>query len=138
MIRLLGVIITMSLFVPSGVAQASDPLQRCLDTAATQSEVNRCAREEVQRAQAELKDVYDTLLAVVGNDAQARAKIIAAEKAWVEYCTAYMEAMWPADDKRMYGSMFVARASIFGAKLTRQHIEDVKELLKKHSGQNAH
>jgi uncharacterized protein YecT (DUF1311 family) len=116
----------------------TDPLRRCLDTAMTQLEINRCMGEDVSRAEAELKEVYQKLLAAVANDAQAVAKITAVEKAWVAYRDAYIEAMWPADNKQTYGTIFPANARGLRAKLTRQHIENVKELLKEHSGGNAH
>jgi uncharacterized protein YecT (DUF1311 family) len=121
-----------------GFAQISDPLQRCLDTAMTQVEITRCMSEDVGRGEAELKDVYQKLLAAVANDPQAVAKITAAEKAWVAYRDAYIEAMWPSDNKQFYGSIFPANQRGLRAILTRQHIEDVKELLKEHTGGNAH
>jgi uncharacterized protein YecT (DUF1311 family) len=120
------------------IAQNSDPLQDCLKTAGTQAEINRCAREDARRADAALKDVNDKLLAAVATDPQAIAKITAAEKAWTAYRAAYVEAMWPNPDKRFYGTIYPTNADLLIASLTRKHIEDVKELLKEHTGQNAH
>jgi uncharacterized protein YecT (DUF1311 family) len=112
--------------------------QRCLDTAITQSEINRCFSEEVRRAELELKDVNQKLLTALAQDKQTIAKVTAAEKAWVAYRDAYIEAMWPAENKQAtYGTIFRANALGLRAKLTRQHIEDVKELLQEHSGGNA-
>lgn len=134
----LAAVLTFSLIAFPCVAQTPDPLRRCLDTAMTQSEITRCFSEDVARAEAELKDVYDKLLAAVDKDPGAVSKITAAEKAWVAYRDAYIEAMWPAENKQFYGSIFPANARGLRAQLTRQHIEDVKELLKEHTGGNAH
>jgi uncharacterized protein YecT (DUF1311 family) len=120
------------------LAQGSDPLHECLNTAMTQAEINRCAREEARRADAALKDVYDKLLAAVAKDPQAVAKIAAADKAWTAYRNAYAEAMWPAENKQIYGTIFPTNSALLYASLTRTHIDDVTELLKEHSGQNAH
>jgi uncharacterized protein YecT (DUF1311 family) len=135
---MLAALVALPLILAPYQSQASDELlRRCLDTAGTQLEITGCFSEEVRRAEAELKDVYVKLLAAVAHDAQAVAKITAAEKAWVAYRDAYIEAMWPAENKQsMYGSIFPANQRGLRASLTRRHIEDVKELLKEHSGQN--
>jgi len=134
----LAAVVALALITLPCFAQSSDPLQRCLDTAIPQSAINRCFSEEVGRVEAELKDVYQKLLSVLAQDANATAKVTAAEKAWVVYRDAYIEAMWPAENKQFYGTIFPANQRGLRATLTRQHIEDLKELLKEHTGGNGH
>jgi uncharacterized protein YecT (DUF1311 family) len=132
----LAAALALSLVAFPLMAQTSE--QRCLESAATRAEVNRCVSEEVRQVEAELNDVYDQLLIVLRYDATAVVKVRAAEKAWVAYRDGYIEARWPAENKQIYGSMLAAKAMQLRATLTRKHIEDVKELLDQHSKQNAH
>ena len=56
-------------------------------------------------------------------------KIRAAEKAWIVYRDAFMEAMYPAKNKQVeYGSVYPMEANDLLAELARRHIVDLKEL----------
>jgi uncharacterized protein YecT (DUF1311 family) len=67
----------------------------CNEKAKTQMEMNACASEEAARADGELNEVYRKVLAQAGRQEEAVAKIKAAEKAWITYRDAYMDAMYP-------------------------------------------
>jgi uncharacterized protein YecT (DUF1311 family) len=118
----------------AGVAQESAEYRACINRATTQMEMNTCAGDEAARVEARLNDVYHKLLAQASNQVEALAKIKAAERAWVAYRDAYMEAMYPAKDKQVeYGSIYLMEASLLRAKLTERHTTELKELLQQYS-----
>jgi uncharacterized protein YecT (DUF1311 family) len=83
-----------------GLAQDSAQYRACNQKAKTQTEMNACASEEAARVDAELKGVYHQLLFQAGNQEEAVAKIKIAERAWIAYRDAYMDAMYPAKNKQ--------------------------------------
>lgn len=103
-----------------------------MDSAKTQAAMNACANEEAQRVDAELNKVFRSLLSRTASQPDARAKIEAAEKAWVAYRDAYMEAMYPAKDKQAeYGSVYPMEADLLRAKLTQQQVAALRNLLQR-------
>ena len=59
----------------------------------------------------------------------------AAERAWVAYRDAYIEAMYPAKDEQTeYGSMYPLDVDLLRAKLTQRQTLALRELLKQYSG----
>jgi uncharacterized protein YecT (DUF1311 family) len=123
------------LLVPlSSAAQESAEYRACNDKATTQMAMNTCASEEAARIDSRLKDVYHELLSKAARQVEAVAKIKAAERAWVAYRDAYMEAMYPAKDKQAeYGSIYLMNASLLRAKLTERHTAELKEMLEQYS-----
>ena len=102
-----------------------------MDKANAQMQMNECAGQEDARVDAAMNKVYQQLLATAGKDQNAVAKIKAAERAWVAYRDAYIEAMYPAKDKAtQYGSIYPMDVALLRAKLTRRHIADLQELMK--------
>jgi len=115
-------------------AQESEQYLICDEKANTQREMLVCASEEAKRVDAELNDMYRMLLKNASNDAEAINKIKKAERAWISYRDAYIEAMYPADDKQtQYGSIFPMQANLLRAKLTREHLDDVKALVEQYA-----
>jgi len=118
------------------VAQDSKEYQECNRTANTQMEMNLCASEDATRADAELNRVYAALLSVAKTDPVALAKLKTAERAWLVYRDAYVEAMYPAKNKQAeYGSIYPMQVAITRARLTRQQVEDLKVILRQRTGQ---
>jgi uncharacterized protein YecT (DUF1311 family) len=116
-------------------AQESAEYRVCIDKATTQMAMNTCASEEAARVDARLNDVYHRLLAEAAKQPDAVDKIKAAERAWIAYRDAYVEAMYPAKDKQAeYGSIYLMNANLLGAKLTERHTTEMKELLEQYSG----
>jgi uncharacterized protein YecT (DUF1311 family) len=114
----------------TGFAQQSKQFQACGDRAKTQMEINACAGDEATRTDAELNAVYRKLLAAAGSDTDAVEKIRAAEKAWLIYRDAYLEAMYPAKDKQAeYGSIYPMDVALLTAKLNGRQTQALKELL---------
>ncbi len=97
--------------------------------------MNACASEEAARVDAELNTVYRKLLLKAASQPEAVAKIKASERAWITYRDTYMEAMYPAKDKQAeYGSVYPMEADLLKAKLTRQQVAALEEMLKQYSG----
>lgn len=121
------------IFLLSGVcnAQYSPQYRACSKRANTQHEMHICANEEAKRVDDELNRVYKLLLSKVGDNPLATAKIKTAQKAWITYRDAYIEAMYPANDKQAeYGSIFPMEVDLQIAKLTRQQIDALKDILR--------
>jgi len=119
----------------SGFAQTSAQYRACDDKAKTQHEINVCASEEAARADDELNATYRKLLLKAAGQEKAVAKIKAAERAWLAYRDAYIDAMYPAEDKQAeYGSIFPSEVDDLRARLSYQQITALKELLKQFSG----
>ena len=117
-------------------AQNSVEYRTCIQNANTQLAINVCASEEVSRVDLELNEVYQKLQATTAKDPNTIVKITAAEKAWIAYRDAYLEAMYPAANKLAeYGSSFPAESNLLRVKLTQQQIEALRQLLKQHGAQ---
>ncbi|HYX70828.1 MAG TPA: lysozyme inhibitor LprI family protein [Terriglobales bacterium] len=115
-------------------AQDSPAYHACTDKAVAQADLNSCAGDEATRVEAELNRVYATLLSKAAGDQVAVAKIKAAERAWIGYRDAYLEAMYPAKDKQAeYGSIYAMEISLLRAKLTQRQIVALQELLEQYS-----
>ncbi|HKD85268.1 MAG TPA: lysozyme inhibitor LprI family protein [Terriglobales bacterium] len=113
--------------------QNSQQYGACTGKAKAQPELNACAAQEADRVDAKMNGVYKQLLAKAGSDANDVAKIKAAERTWLAYRDAYIEATYPATDKQAeYGSMYLMDVNLLRAKLTQQHIADLEELLKQY------
>ena len=111
-------------------AQDSATYRACSKQANTQSEMNSCAGEEAKRVDEELNRVYKQLLSKVRGNPLATAKIRAAQRAWVTYRDASIEARYPAEDKAEYGSIFPLEVNLLTAKLTRQQTEALRDILR--------
>lgn len=117
------------------LAQDSAQYRTCNDKAKTQGEMNACASEEAARVDAELNTVYRNLLSKAASQPGAVAKIKASERAWITFRDAYMDAMYPAKDKQAeYGSVYPMDADLVKARLTRQQVAALEEMLKQYSG----
>lgn len=104
-----------------------------MDKAHTQLAMNICANEEVVRVEAEWKKLQQTIEVAARKEPGALDKIRAEARAWVAYRDAYLEAMYPAKDKQAaYGSIFPMEMGLLRAKVTRDQIQALRELLKQH------
>jgi len=93
-----------------------------------------CAHQEAVRADAELKDIYRKLLSRAASRPEAVAKIQAAERAWIAYRDAYIDAMYSAKNKQAeYGSIYPMEVDLLRAKLTQRQVAALKELLQQYS-----
>jgi uncharacterized protein YecT (DUF1311 family) len=133
--RLISGVLFVFFGCSTSLAQDSERYSRCISKANTQMAMHICANEEGLRADAELNDIYKKLLSVAADQSDAVEKIRAAERAWIAYRNAYIEAMYPAKDKqREYGSSYQMEVDLLRAKLTRQQIGALRDLLKQYDG----
>jgi uncharacterized protein YecT (DUF1311 family) len=115
------------------MAQDSVLFRACNEKAKSQAEMNVCANEEAVRTDTELNNVYRTLLSKAGSQPDAVAKIQNAERAWIEYRNAYIDAMYPAKNKQAeYGTMYPMEVALLHAKLTRQPVAALKDLVQQY------
>ena len=111
-------------------AQDSQQFRACDEKSKTQADLNDCANQEAKRADAALNNVYSQLLSKAAGQPEAVAKIKAAERAWIAYRDAYIDAMYPAKDKQAeYGSIYPMEAGLLVAKLTQQQVAALRDLL---------
>jgi uncharacterized protein YecT (DUF1311 family) len=111
-------------------AQDSPEYRACSDKANTQAEMTDCAGAEAKRVDAKLNSTYHALLAKAQSQPDAVAKIKAAERAWVAYRDAYIEASYPAKDKATeYGSMFPLDVALLRSKLTERQVTALEDML---------
>ena len=83
------------------------------------------------RADDELSGIYNRLMTTARPVKGAVEKIAAAERAWIAYRDAYIEARYPAEDKlAAYGSIFQMEVLFLHAELTRRQTDALRELLK--------
>jgi uncharacterized protein YecT (DUF1311 family) len=110
-------------------AQYSKDYAGCSDAAKTQTEMNACAGAEATRADKQLNDVYAQVLAMAAKMPEGVAKVKIAERAWIAFRDAYIEATYPAKDKQEeYGSMYALDVALLRAKLTRQQISALQDI----------
>lgn len=127
---------TLLLVVVSGplYAQQSSEYRICSDGAKTQVAMNACASDEAARIDAELNDVYRALLQKATN-ATAATKIKVAERAWIAYRDAYIDAMYPAQNKQAeYGSIYSMEIAMLRTKLIRIQIAALQDLAQQVGG----
>jgi len=123
-------IILLVIFGSRSYGQDSAAFKACADKAQAQSQLNKCASDEAERADMELNAAYKKLLSIIAGDSLAIAKVRGAEKAWLRYRDAYIEAIYPAQDKQLaYGTEYPMDVNLLRAKLTREHVAAIAYLM---------
>ena len=131
--RFLGIVLLLALNALPCPDQNSEQYRACSAKATTQADMNTCANQEATRTDVELNRIYAKLLSAAASQPEAVAKIKTAERAWIAYRDAYIEAMYPAKDKQAeYGSVFPMEVDLLRAKLTQQQIQALTELLQQY------
>ena len=133
--NVLAILLLVGISAEGVFAQNSKAYAVCSNGAKTQAEMNECASAEASRADKELNQVYVEVLAKAASVPESAVKVKTAEEAWIVFRDAYIEATYPAKDKATeYGSMYPLEVELLRAKLTRQQISTLKDLLKKYGG----
>jgi uncharacterized protein YecT (DUF1311 family) len=102
----------------------------CWKTAMAQSEMNRCADQDARAADAELNHVYEDLLSKTKGDANATRKLRDAQRAWVAFRDAQLEALYPAQDKqREYGTIYPMCYAIVATAMTKERTAQLRRML---------
>lgn len=115
------------LFSLSARAQQPD----CFDKAVTQADLNDCAGGQFAEADAELNRVYKAVLEKHKKDALFVEKLRAAQRAWLAYRDAEIEAKYPhsKEASTYYGSSFSMCDSLHKTQLTQERIKKLREWL---------
>jgi uncharacterized protein YecT (DUF1311 family) len=102
----------------------------CMKKAMSQAEINRCSYEEYETADIELNTIYRQILATYSDDVEFIEKLKDAQRAWIAFRDAHLEALYPADDKRFaYGSMYINCYNTDLAALTRKRTTQLQQWL---------
>jgi uncharacterized protein YecT (DUF1311 family) len=123
---MLFVVVCLFWLLPSP-SQAEGSKADCLERAQTQFDMNACAGDELAAADAELNRVYQAILEKYKDDSLFIEKLRAAQRAWLAYRDAELEAKFPPSDG--YGSVFPMCAARFKAQLTRERVAKLREWL---------
>lgn len=98
-----------TLLMLSCPAMSSDAIETCDDEAQTQRDINHCASLDFLSADNELNAVYKAVLEQHKTNTKFLDKLKAAQRAWLKWRDAEMEAIYPEkDDPSYYGSSFAA------------------------------
>jgi uncharacterized protein YecT (DUF1311 family) len=99
-------------------------------SAQTQTELNESSCQEFKKADAELNDTYGKIRAAYKEDAEFLGKLQTAQKAWLAFRDAELDAVYPAADKEtQYGSVYPMCRCQALASLTTQRVEQLKQWL---------
>jgi uncharacterized protein YecT (DUF1311 family) len=128
-------ILRILLFVPLAAVIGS-----ALGLAQTQPEMTADACRELQRVETEMQKTLDQIAREqpYAKDAIFLAKLNAAQKAWVEFREAHLEALYPADRKReTYGSVYRMCRCVALTELTKKRVEGLKKWIDGERAQEA-
>jgi uncharacterized protein YecT (DUF1311 family) len=122
--------IALLLLVSTSVVSQSKE-NPCWKTAMAQSEMNHCASEDAKSADAELNHVYQDLLSKTKDDANATKKLREAQRAWIAFRDAELQALYPAEDKqREYGSIYPMCYAKVVTAMTKERTAQLRRVLK--------
>jgi Uncharacterized protein conserved in bacteria len=96
----------------------------------SQSEMNDAAYKEFKRADDKLNGIYRQILVEYKKNQLFLAKLTEAEKAWLKFRDAHLEALYPEEDKQShYGSSFLMGFNLEKARLTWERVKQLNEWL---------
>ncbi len=96
----------------------------------TQADMNHQAYQDWKKADDELNQVYNQILKKYKDDKVFISKLQKAELAWIKFKDAEIEAIYPDEDKRNYGSVYPMCVSGIATEMTQQRIKELKLWLK--------
>jgi len=118
-----------ALLVVPTLALAAD-FAKC-NPSGSQLEMTACAVDDLKQADAELNEVYQTLLIKQADNEVFIRKLRAAQRAWVAFRDAELEAMYACESENQsacWGSMLPLCRSSYMAKLTKDRTDRLREL----------
>src|SRR4051794_1575973 len=100
---------------------------KCYDSP-NQGDLNNCAAREYKTADNELNALYKKILRAYAKQPDVVTRLKAAQKAWVRYRDAQLEAQFPSPrvEKREFGSVYPMCYSMTLAGLTRQKTNELR------------
>jgi len=105
--------------------------------ALNQTDMNQCFCDEYRKSDAELNRVYQQLLKANQDDPVRTEKVKAAQRAWITFRDAQMEAFYPTtgeDPKLTYGSVYHMCYCLDEKALTEDRIRQMKAILNSKEG----
>lgn len=98
--------------------------------AQTQLEINEEACKEYNSKDKELNKVYQQILTMYKTDTVFINKLKVAQRAWITFRDAHLEALYPAANKQVeYGSFYPSCSCNELAAITQQRIKELKRWL---------
>jgi len=102
----------------------------CYHTANNQFELNQCAARELKEADDELNRVYREILKRNAKDPVFLDRLKAAQRAWISFRDAELEAIFPDPEKQVaYGSAYPMCYAHWMKKLTSQRTQQLRRWL---------
>ncbi|MGO8793671.1 MAG: lysozyme inhibitor LprI family protein [Candidatus Sulfotelmatobacter sp.] len=118
------------LLLPLTLAASQSKENPCWKKAVAQSELNSCAAQDSSAADAELNRVYKDLLLKNKGDDNATKKLKDAQRAWIAFRDAELEALYPAQDKqREYGSIYPMCYAMVASAMTKERTAQLRRIL---------
>ncbi len=100
----------------------------CMDKAQTQLDLNYCASSDFKKADNELNALYKRILSEYSDDTKFIEKLKAAQRAWLKFRDAEMEALFPhSEEGNYYGSVYPMCNSTWLMVLTKERIAQLKK-----------
>jgi uncharacterized protein YecT (DUF1311 family) len=96
--------------------------------------MNECAADDLKRTDADLNTTYRQVLSKYSNDPGRVARIKKAERAWMAFRDAEIDAVFPESDRKERGSVFSMCRSMRLTRLAEERIEALKAMLKHEDG----
>jgi uncharacterized protein YecT (DUF1311 family) len=94
----------------------------------TQLELNEMAYQSYSKADQELNLVYNQIRKKYADDPLILQKLRDAQRIWIQFRDASVDALFPYDDNRMrFGSMYPLLAAQFLERLTRDRIKQLRD-----------
>ncbi len=123
----------LSVIASAGMAAGTAERTPGCNPDGNQAEMNACAAEDFEKADAALNATWKTLLARLGSDSLGLVRAREAQLQWIRFRDAELAAHFPlaaGEDSRVkYGSMHPLEHYSLLAKLTRQRESQLREWL---------
>lgn len=100
----------------------------------SQGDMNAAAFREFRRADDTLNQVYGQIQEKYKNNPTFLAKLTDAEGAWIQFRDAHLESLYPARDKRQYGSVYPMVYALEKARLTWDRVKQLNQWLEFREG----
>jgi uncharacterized protein YecT (DUF1311 family) len=120
--------VALVLLIPIMLSGADQ--KECMETATTQLKLNQCATSRLKAADDELNRIYQAILRKYKDDREFLEKLRNAQRAWLTFRDAELEAKFPFGDKQYhYGSGYPMCADLFLAQRTQERAKHLREWL---------
>jgi uncharacterized protein YecT (DUF1311 family) len=130
-------VILLSVIALASTASWADDGIKCNDDG-NQLELNACARDDFTKADGELNQAYQLLLKKEANDKLFISKLRLAQKAWLSFRDADLEARFACAENNVrvcWGSMYPMSLLSRKAELTRERAKHLQQILKDGRGE---